>query len=197
MRKLLVAAMAAAVVLPATGLSATSAAAVESAPRPVAATSAAPTLSMMRTAAFATANRMAVAAPRLSLNQKSRNATTLAKMMRLPNITVRERGVAIAKTQLGTYYRWGGATPAGFDCSGLTSFAYAKAGKALPRTAEAQRQALPRTSTPRIGDLVFIGAPAYHVGIYVGNGKMLHAPRTGKPVQIAKIWTAASYGRVG
>lgn len=153
-------------------------------------------LSTMRTAAFTLANQFATQAPRLSTTQKARNANYLADKMRLPNISLVQRAVAIGKTQLGTQYVYGGTTPAGFDCSGFTSFAFAKAGKRLPRTAAQQQRAAKRVSTPRPGDLVFIGARAHHVGIYVGNGKMLHSPRTGKPVQIAKIYAKATYGRV-
>lgn len=150
----------------------------------------------LRTAAFTLANRLAAQAPRLSTAQKARNANYLATTMRLPNISLVERAVAIGKTQLGTQYIYGGTTPAGFDCSGFTGYAFAKAGKRLPRTAAQQQRAVRKVTTPRPGDLVFIGARAYHVGIYVGNGKMLHSPRTGKPVQIAKIYAKATYGRV-
>ena len=153
-------------------------------------------LSTMRTAAFTLAHRFAAQAPRLSKSQKARNANYLAVKMRLPNISVVERAVAIGKTQLGTQYVYGGTTPAGFDCSGFTSFAFAKAGKRLPRTAAQQQRAVRKVATPRPGDLVFFGARAHHVGIYVGNGKMLHSPRTGKPVQIAKIYAKATFGRV-
>ena len=153
-------------------------------------------MTTLRTAAFTLANRFAAQAPSLSKPQKARNADYLATKMRLPNISLAERAIAIGKTQLGTQYVYGGTTPAGFDCSGFTGFAFAKAGKRLPRTAAQQQRAVRSVSTPRPGDLVFIGARAHHVGIYVGNGKMLHSPRTGKPVQIAKIYAKATYGRV-
>ncbi len=154
-------------------------------------------LATLRTAAFSLAGSYAGAAPQLSWRQKARNADTLAARMRLPNISTRERAIAIGKTQLGTMYRWGGTTPAGFDCSGFTRYAFGKAGKNLPRTAAQQRRATPAVATPRVGDLVFLGGRTpYHVGIYVGDGKMLHSPRTGKAVQVAPIWSAATYGRV-
>lgn len=203
MRRLLVAAMAAALISPAAATAAAAApapAVANAAP----ATTTAPTrtlplksLAEQRTAALAVAARYAAQAPNLSWQQKSRNADDLATRLRLPNIGVAERALAIGKTQLGTTYLYGGSTPRGFDCSGLTQFAFAKAGATLPRTAAQQRRATRVVTSPRVGDLVFIGGRTpYHVGIYVGNNRMLHSPRPGKAVQIATIWTTATYGRV-
>lgn len=203
MRRLLVAAMAAALISP---VAATTAAAAQSPAVASAAlaTTAVPartlplkSLAEQRTAALAVAARYAAQAPGLSWQQKSRNADDLATRLRLPNIGVAERALAIGKTQLGTGYVYGGTTPRGFDCSGLTQFAFAKAGATLPRTAAQQRRATRVVTTPRVGDLVFIGGRTpYHVGIYVGNNRMLHSPRPGKAVQVATIWTTATYGRV-
>ncbi|WP_084343578.1 C40 family peptidase [Piscicoccus intestinalis] len=203
MRRLLVAAMAAALISP---VAATTAAAAQSPAVASAAlaTTAVPartlplkSLAEQRTAALAVAARYAAQAPNLSWQQKSRNADDLATRLRLPNIGVAERALAIGKTQLGTTYLYGGSTPRGFDCSGLTQFAFAKAGATLPRTAAQQRRATRVVTSPRVGDLVFIGGRTpYHVGIYVGNNRMLHSPRPGKAVQIATIWTTATYGRV-
>lgn len=203
MRRLLVAAMAAALISP---VAATTAAAAQSPAVASAAlaTTAVPartlplkSLAEQRTAALAVAARYAAQAPNLSWQQKSRNADDLATRLRLPNIGVAERALAIGKTQLGTGYVYGGTTPRGFDCSGLTQFAFAKAGATLPRTAAQQRRATRVVTTPRVGDLVFIGGRTpYHVGIYVGNNRMLHSPRPGKAVQVATIWTTATYGRV-
>lgn len=104
--------------------------------------------------------------------------------------------IAGARANLGIPYVWGGSTPAGFDCSGYTRYVYASAGKRIPRTAEAQRRASQKVSDPRPGDLVFFGAPAHHVGIYAGAGKMYHSPRTGKVTQKATIWSKnVTYGR--
>lgn len=97
----------------------------------------------------------------------------------------------------GIYYRWGGTTPRGFDCSGFTSYVYRKAGVRLPRTAAAQQRYARRVSSPRPGDLVFFGRPAYHVGIYAGGGRMYDSPRRGKATGLHKIWSRnVSYGRV-
>ena len=207
MRRLLVAAMTAALISPAAATAGATAAAAAPAPAVASArltTSAVSTrtlptksLAEQRTAALAVAARYAAQAPNLSWQQKSRNADDLATRLRLPNIGVAERALAIGKTQLGTYYVYGGSTPRGFDCSGLTQFAFAKAGATLPRTAAQQRRATRVVTTPRVGDLVFIGGRTpYHVGIYVGNNRMLHSPRPGKAVQVATIWTTATYGRV-
>ena len=104
--------------------------------------------------------------------------------------------VAIAAAYTGIPYRRGGAGPGGFDCSGYTSFVYRKAGKSIPRTAAAQQAAARRVSSPRPGDLVFFGSPAYHVGIYAGNGLMFDAGKPGLVTQKRKIFRGVSgYGR--
>ena len=96
----------------------------------------------------------------------------------------------------GVPYAWGGSTPAGFDCSGLTSYVYRKAaGKILPRTAAQQQRGARRVYSPQPGDLVFSGFPAYHVSIYAGNGYEVHARRPGLPVTTSKIFGYKSYGR--
>ena len=101
-----------------------------------------------------------------------------------------------AARYVGHSYRYGGTTPSGFDCSGFTSYVFGQHGKSLPRTAEAQRQAATRVSSPRPGDLVFFGAPAWHVGIYAGNGQMYDAGNSRTNVSKRAIWTSAvTYGR--
>lgn len=103
--------------------------------------------------------------------------------------------LAIAARYLGTPYVYGGATPAGFDCSGFTMYVFAQVGISLPRSAAAQQAAATPVSSPQPGDLVFFGYPAYHVGIYAGNGMMYDSPRTGLSVSLRSIWGGASYGR--
>lgn len=103
--------------------------------------------------------------------------------------------LGIAASLAGISYVYGGTTTAGFDCSGYTQYVFNKLGISLPRTAEAQRQATTRVSMPQIGDLVFFGSPAYHVGIYAGNGKMWDSPHTGSAVGLRSIYAGASYGR--
>ena len=110
--------------------------------------------------------------------------------------TSRSSIVSTAAQYYGTPYRYGGTTTSGFDCSGFTQFVYRKHGKSIPRTAEQQRRAAWKTSNPRPGDLVFFGAPAYHVGIYAGSGKIIDAGRSGSSVTKRSIWTSSvTYGR--
>jgi peptidoglycan DL-endopeptidase CwlO len=94
-----------------------------------------------------------------------------------------------ALAQVGDPYVWGGSGPDGFDCSGLTSYAYAAAGVSLPHSSRAQSRlgtAVPRAEL-QPGDLVFFGSPVYHVGIYVGNGKMVHARDFHQPVAVTSV----------
>jgi cell wall-associated NlpC family hydrolase len=102
--------------------------------------------------------------------------------------------VQAALAQLGTPYLWGGETVGvGFDCSGLVQHAYATAGVALPRTAQEQYDTgpqLPAGLTPQPGDLVFFGASprqVTHVGIGLGQGRMVDAPHTGALVRVEPI----------
>jgi len=105
--------------------------------------------------------------------------------------------LGIAARYEGLPYRYGGTSPStGFDCSGFTQYVFAQVGISLPRTADAQRQATTRVSSPQPGDLVFFGSPAYHVGIYAGNGMMWDSPRTGEAVSLRSIWSSnVTYGR--
>lgn len=108
--------------------------------------------------------------------------------------------IGIARQYSGLPYLYGGTSPStGFDCSGFTSYVFRQVGISLPRTAEQQRQATTPVSNPQPGDLVFFGAPAYHVGIYVGNGMMIDSPRTGSVISVRSIWNrgGAQYHRAG
>ena len=104
--------------------------------------------------------------------------------------------LAIAASLKGIYYVYGGTTLAGFDCSGYTQYVFNRVGITLPRTAEEQRQFATPVSTPSVGDLVFFGAPAYHVGIYAGSGMMWDSPQTGSAIALRSIYASATYGRV-
>ncbi|HEX5565390.1 MAG TPA: NlpC/P60 family protein [Streptomyces sp.] len=94
-----------------------------------------------------------------------------------------------AKTKVGTHYVWGATGPNSFDCSGLTSWAYGQAGVALPRTSQAQANVGTRISQSQLapGDLVFFYSDLHHVGLYAGNGQILHAPRPGTNVRYESI----------
>ncbi|MFJ4683717.1 NlpC/P60 family protein [Streptomyces sp. NPDC088789] len=95
--------------------------------------------------------------------------------------------VAYAKDQLGKAYEWGAEGPNTFDCSGLTSQAWAAAGVPIPRTSQEQWRQLKRVSAEdmRPGDLIIYNADASHVALYVGDGAMVHSPRPGRTVTIA------------
>ncbi|MCM2973417.1 C40 family peptidase [Larsenimonas suaedae] len=97
--------------------------------------------------------------------------------------------VSSAKNALGTPYRWGGTTASGLDCSGLTQRSYQSAGISIPRTSNQQFQNLPRRERARPGDLLFFGprGRASHVGIYIGNNEMIHAPGAGRTVRVSNI----------
>lgn len=94
--------------------------------------------------------------------------------------------IAYATAQIGKPYVWGAEGPASFDCSGLTSEAWRAAGKVIPRTSQEQWRLLPRVpvSQMRPGDLIIYHQDASHVGMYVGNGSIVHAPRPGRQVTL-------------
>jgi len=97
----------------------------------------------------------------------------------------------VAVRQLGVPYRYGGSTTDGFDCSGLVQYAYAKAGRAIPRTARAQWRSLQPVAVQnlRVGDLLFfdIDGKVSHVGLYLGSRRFVHAPSTGREVTIEEL----------
>jgi peptidoglycan DL-endopeptidase CwlO len=103
---------------------------------------------------------------------------------------------AIAARYLGVPYRWGGASPSGFDCSGLVMYVYAQLGISLPHYTVAQyhRGVAVSRSQLQPGDLVFFDGLA-HVGIYIGNNQFIHAPHTGDVVKVSSItgWYAQTY----
>ena len=104
--------------------------------------------------------------------------------------------VGIAMQYLGVPYRWGGASPSGFDCSGFTMFVFAQVGVSLPHSSYAQySMGVPvARSDLQPGDLVFFDGLG-HVGIYVGGGNFIHAPHTGDVVKISSLsgWYASAY----
>ncbi|MFE7357747.1 NlpC/P60 family protein [Streptomyces sp. NPDC057543] len=97
--------------------------------------------------------------------------------------------VAFAYGALGKPYVWGATGPSSFDCSGLIQAAWRSAGVSLPRTTYTQINAGQHISRSELapGDLVFFYSGISHVGLYIGNGQMIHAPRPGAPVRIAPI----------
>jgi cell wall-associated NlpC family hydrolase len=108
-----------------------------------------------------------------------------------PRRTPGEQAAIVAVRQVGVPYRYGGSTVKGFDCSGLVQFAYAKAGKSIPRTTADQWHQMSPVSRNdlRVGDLLFfrIDGRISHVGLYLGSRRFVHAPSSGREVTIAGL----------
>ena len=105
--------------------------------------------------------------------------------------SVGDRAAAIALNQIGTPYRYGGSSPSGFDCSGLVQYSYARAGMPLPRTTKALWNTAAPVDSRRLqpGDLLFfeISGKMSHVGLYLGKGRFVHAPSSGKVVRVESL----------
>jgi cell wall-associated NlpC family hydrolase len=99
------------------------------------------------------------------------------------------RALQFAQTKIGQPYLYGGSGPERFDCSGLTSWSFKQIGITLPRAS--RQQATVGAPVPfdqlQPGDLVFFYQPVSHVGIYIGDGKMINAPQTGDVVKYANV----------
>ena len=106
----------------------------------------------------------------------------------LPRPTLADRAVELARKQLGVPYVYGGSTPAGFDCSGLVSWVYGRLGVELPHNAAALYSVGRSVDVValRPGDLVFFHGLG-HVGLYIGHGRIIHAPQTGRNVEIQPL----------
>ena len=106
------------------------------------------------------------------------------------------RVVAFAFAQLGKPYSWGASGPRSYDCSGLTLAAWRKAGVGLPHNAARQYDATAHLNRgdARPGDLVFFYGRISHVGVYIGNGMMIHAPEYGENVRIAPVDSQPIHG---
>lgn len=104
--------------------------------------------------------------------------------------------VRFAHSALGTPYAWGGSSPGGYDCSGLTSAAWRSVGVALPHNAAMQWDAVHRISRDSLkpGDLVFYYNDIHHVAIYAGEGKIIHAPEAGQTVRVSPVDSMPVYG---
>ncbi len=109
---------------------------------------------------------------------------------------VGSKAVDAAKKYLGVPYLWGGTDPdKGLDCSGLLQRAYADVGVTLPRVAADQARAgtaVPDLASAKAGDLVAFGSPVDHIGMYIGDGKMIVAPRAGQDVKIQDVYRTPS-----
>jgi cell wall-associated NlpC family hydrolase len=155
-------------------------AAIERAERARARRAAARRAAAARAAAAAQAAAPAPPAPAETTSSSAAPTTSAA-----PNARA-QVAVEAALSKVGSPYQWGAAGPDSFDCSGLTMWAWAQAGVALPHNSGAQYAATPRVDRADLqpGDLLFSGSPIHHVGMYIGNGQMVEAPYTGATVRV-------------
>ncbi|WP_189884064.1 C40 family peptidase [Streptomyces xantholiticus] len=134
------------------------------------------------------------AAERAALAEDESRATRASSRADLGNaVPASQRAAAAfsaAQSKIGSPYVYGASGPSSFDCSGLTSWAYAQAGVSIPRTSQAQASSGTRISSQsqlQQGDLVFFYGDLHHVGFYAGNGQVLHAPKPGASVRYESI----------
>ncbi|MEU9911884.1 NlpC/P60 family protein [Streptomyces sp. NPDC051001] len=123
-----------------------------------------------------------------SADSGARDGLTAAGTAQAPNSRA-AAAVSYASSKLGSPYVWGATGPDAFDCSGLMQAAYRSAGISLPRTTYAQIDTGRRVARSELlpGDLVFFYSAISHVGMYIGNGQMIHAPNPSAPVRVAPI----------
>jgi cell wall-associated NlpC family hydrolase len=112
----------------------------------------------------------------------------------LPSGSGNAAAASIAMQYLGVPYVWGGASPSGFDCSGLASYAYAQIGKSVPHYTGAIWAAFPKVPSGQLepGDMVFFNGLG-HMGIYIGGGQYVHAPHTGDVVKVSSLGGRSDY----
>ena len=142
-------------------------------------------------AVLATGGSEAAAAAVVKKRTKVKRA---AKKRAKPRPTIGERAAKYALGAVGVPYRWGGTSMSGFDCSGLVYWAYRRLGVTVPHNSYALWSAGRRVSRggAKPGDvLVFSGLG--HVGLYLGHGRMVHAPHSGTDVQVVKL-ARSNYG---
>ena len=108
--------------------------------------------------------------------------------------SVATKAISVAKSKLGDPYKWGSTGPNSFDCSGLMVYSFKQAGKSLPRTSKAQSQTGTKVSMDDLqpGDLIFLYSPVSHVVMYIGDGKVIEAPTSGKNVRIKPLSSVES-----
>ena len=113
-----------------------------------------------------------------------------------PQVSTGQKILDAASTRVGSPYVWGATGPSSFDCSGLTSWAYQEAGISIPRTSQAQIGGGTQVSKGDLqpGDIVAFYSGASHVGIYAGNGQVVHAPYSGTSVSYAPLDSMPFYG---
>lgn len=131
------------------------------------------------------------------LEQELAKKQELEKNTALLNSAIKKLNKTVGKT----WYVFSGATPSGWDCSGLTMWFYEQLGINLEHRASRQDSAGIETKSPKPGDLVvfkyFGSKNAYHVGIYIGNGNMIHAPKHGHVTRIENVYTfGGNYSKI-
>ncbi len=145
-------------------------------------------------AASASATPSVAATPSGSSGGESSSGSSGAPSTPLPSGSGNAAAASIAMQYLGVPYVWGGASPSGFDCSGLASYAYAQIGKSVPHYTGAIWAAFPKVPADQLepGDMVFFNGLG-HMGIYIGGGQMVHAPHTGDVVKVSNIGDRSDY----
>jgi peptidoglycan DL-endopeptidase CwlO len=130
----------------------------------------------------------------VSASGSSAPAASVTPSAPLPSGSGNAAAAAVAMQYLGVPYVWGGASPSGFDCSGLASYAYAQIGKSVPHYTGAIWSAFPHVPAgqEQVGDLVFFNGLG-HMGIYIGGGQFVHAPHTGDVVRVANLADRSDY----
>jgi cell wall-associated NlpC family hydrolase len=155
-------------------------------------------LSRLSTFALAALVAMAIAVPATVQADDGRKRGRRAVAAEPEIAPVGERAAQIALKVVGVPYRWGGASPSsGFDCSGLVRWAYGRVGIDLPHSSYALYGEGRRVAESRLepGDLLFFEGLG-HVGLYLGRGRMVHAPQTGRDVEVVRLDSTGYGGRL-
>lgn len=131
------------------------------------------------------------------LEEEAARVETLKNNTISMNLALKKLNSYVGKT----WYAFSGSTPAGWDCSGMTMWFYEQQGVSLEHRATKQAKAGTSVESPKLGDIVVFSykvySSAYHVGIYVGNGKMIHAPKRGHVTRIEDVATfGGNYSKV-
>jgi cell wall-associated NlpC family hydrolase len=153
-------------------------------------------LAQQRAAAASGASASATVAPTASSGGDASGGSSGggAPSAPLPSGSGNAAAASVAMQYLGVPYVWGGASPSGFDCSGLASYAYAQIGKSVPHYTGAIWAAFPKVPSDQLepGDMVFFNGLG-HMGIYIGGGQYVHAPHTGDVVKVSSLGDRSDY----